>query len=84
MTPLIRLQPRHIEYADGVGLVRRGKAMMRAARHTNNWRPNFEKALLEEPAVLALRAGGQAVAQSDQLEHDRREGDGACRLGRFY
>jgi hypothetical protein len=42
---IVRLRPNHVDYADGVGLIRRGNALREGKTHTNGWEPTFEGAL---------------------------------------
>jgi hypothetical protein len=80
---VIRLRPHHIEFADGVGLVRRGKAMMRSGQHTNNWKPNFEKALWKTRQSARCEHAGERWLQPIEWNTIDEGGIGKADLGGF-
>jgi hypothetical protein len=45
---IIRPTPRHFDYADGVGLIRRGVGLREGKTNTNGWKPSFELALWKD------------------------------------
>lgn len=80
---IVRLQPHHVEYADGVGLVRRGKAMMRSGKHTNSWRPNFETALWKNRQSSRCELAGKLWLNPITWNTIDEKGIGKADLGDF-
>lgn len=82
--PIIIRPPAHgIDYADGVGCVRRGKAMMRGALHTNNWRPNFDKALWKNRQSARCELAAKLWLDPIEWNETDEDGIGKADLGGF-
>jgi hypothetical protein len=80
---LIHLTAREIDYADGCGLVRRGRALMVGSEHTNGWLPTFEQALWKNRQSARCEHAGEKWLRPIPWNRVEPEGIGMADLGCF-
>jgi hypothetical protein len=56
---IVRPIPRIIDYADGVGLIRRGNGLREGKKHTNGWEPTLEQALWKNRQAARCEAAAK-------------------------